>query len=74
MDDDPEIRNAMNLVIAIPVLASSAAMIALVPPDVLTFGLLLGADSSVAVSSGRRRQADRAAERAADEPLHHPAG
>jgi len=46
MDDDPEIRNAMNFVTAIPVFASRAAMIGLVPPDVLTAGLLMGADSS----------------------------
>ena len=37
IDDEPENRKATNFVTAIPRFASSAAMIALVPPDVLTY-------------------------------------
>ncbi len=35
IDEAPVMRNATNLAIAMPVLASNAAMIALVPPSVL---------------------------------------
>ena len=37
MDEDPDTRNAMNLVMAMPTFANSAAMIALVPPSALTW-------------------------------------
>ncbi|GGF11044.1 hypothetical protein GCM10011399_01060 [Subtercola lobariae] len=36
IDDEPEMMKAMNLMMAIPTFAPSAARIALLPPEVLT--------------------------------------
>ena len=52
IEDEPDNRNAMNFVTAMPRLASSAAMIALVPPEVL---MRVSSPPMIPTSSADRR-------------------